>query len=40
MKHAIEMYKILKGIFPEMQNGLLPDIPEDEVDIFENEDDD
>ena len=39
MKHAIEIYKILKGIFPEMQNELLPDIPEDEVDIFEDEDD-
>jgi hypothetical protein len=34
--HAIEIYKILKGIFPEMQNELLPDIPEDEVDIFED----
>ena len=39
LKHAIEIYKILKGIFPEMQNELLPDIPEDEVDIFEDEDD-
>ena len=39
INHAIEIYKVMKGTFPDLQDETLPDIWDKEVEILEDEED-
>ena len=39
INHAIEIHKVMKGIFPDLQDETLPDISDKEIDILEDEED-
>ena len=39
INHAIEIYKVMKGTFPDLQDETKPDISDKEVEILEDEED-